>query len=475
LLIGAGDCKDASLLNGIRDFHSATRGLIESELYDPNTVLEVLRERPLRSIWDIERQVETGKALLYGGQSDRGLEQLAQALGELERAAPSAEPWRLTTSALVLQAQMLKNLDRHKEAMESFRRILRIDPAFKLDPDAFPPSTIALLETVRREHGRSKKFTLRVHSPTPGASVFIDGREAGKTPLRAELVSGTYRLVLVDGDRASFPHRVNLARDDALSVDVQTEGAMSQHIPLCAQDLEDSAVLHFGTSVTADLVVVVRNAAAKGDPPYMTAVLYDLSQGRRLRNAGASIAALRSLAVFIVTGQEQKDVRTGAAGELPLRAEVVGPPPPPPPLDGRVDPSAEFLPVPQVAPSKARHAPTVEGVSPPARVLSFTVMGVGVAAAIGGVVGWTMGDADRAVLEGSKDGEGRLSPTTSEAALRLLKRVNDNATISIGLAGAGLGCVVAGTLGVLLFPEGNDSVAVIPLNDGVMLSAGGKF
>src|SRR4051812_2707381 len=162
VIVAGGDCSDPSLISGAKDFRDTATRLLGGQLMEPEGVLDIVRPRPTRSVQDIERQVESAKALFYGGQSDRALELVERALTELERAPPDAKPWPVTQSALVLQALVQKSLEHPKEMNDAFRRIVRLDPTFKLDPDAHPPSAIAALEAVKKELARARKATLQV-------------------------------------------------------------------------------------------------------------------------------------------------------------------------------------------------------------------------------------------------------------------------------------------------------------------------
>jgi hypothetical protein len=64
VVVAAGDCRDASLLAATRDFVSAAAGPLGSDLLEAEVVLDIVRPRPARSLQDIERQVESAKALL---------------------------------------------------------------------------------------------------------------------------------------------------------------------------------------------------------------------------------------------------------------------------------------------------------------------------------------------------------------------------------------------------------------------------
>ena len=65
------------------------------------------------------------------------------------------------------------------------------------------------------------------------AEVLLDGRVVGKTPFAGDLPPGEYQLVLISQGRKSFTRTPKLFADEALMIDVELEGALSPHLPLC--------------------------------------------------------------------------------------------------------------------------------------------------------------------------------------------------------------------------------------------------
>lgn len=482
LVVGAGDCREPTLTTAVKQFHDEARPLLKTQLFEPDVVLDATRARPSRSLQDIQRLVDSARTLLYGSQNDRGLELVKQALADLDRASPQVNPWPVTAAALLVQSQLYKNLERTKEMNEAYRRVLRIDPGFQLDPDAYPPSTLQAFEAVRKELARARKATLVVQSTSPGASVFVDGRELGQAPLKLELVPGRYRVWLMQDGRVSFPHTVELKdvrKETPLQVDMGFESAVSQQPPLCVSAADEQA-LKLGGLMAADDVIVVRNAASAGNPPYVTAVLYDAT-GRQQRNGGAPPDVIGRLATFIVTGQEQAGVRKGTE---PPPLAVVAPPP-------GVDPQPKAVGS-DVMPEQRTARPEVdqhEPLPPPpggleksgpssARVVSYALIAAGLGGAIAGAVVYGTGGADRGRLAALTVADGRLYPPGTPnytEATALMPKVDANRTLAFTLIGAGAGVAVAGVLGALLLPGESTQVALVPTGQGGWLSVSGRF
>lgn len=466
LVVGAGDCRDGVLLSAVRDFQDLSRGLLRAELLEHDEALDKVRPLPTRSLEDLERQVEAARSALYNGQNDHALELVNEALEGLARASPHVEPWAATAQALMLSAQINKNLDRLKESNEALRRIARVDPRYVADPDAWPPSTIRALDAVTKELQRGRKGRLHVSTLSgAGASVVLDGKEVGKTPLKLELPIGTYRLSLRQGDSVSFPRELKVERDEAIQVDLAFEGSLASQLPLCMA-AEDGGAIRLAMALNVDRLVVLRNSASKGNPPYLTGVLYRVDRGERVRHAGIRVEQLRHLMTYLFTGQP----------------DISGQVPPPPDALGPVA-SAPVAGTPPRALVDAPPPPLVE-VAPRSstrlgRVLGFVAMGAGLVTGVAGALVYAGGEGDRAALASLIQADGRSPPASAgaelEVAVELMRRIDANRTTSFTLLGLGAGAVVAGIVGVALFPNAPASVAAVPTRDGASLAVSGRW
>lgn len=483
VIVAAGDCADPSLINAGRDFRDIAGKLLGAQLMEPESVLDIVRPRPMRSLQDIERQVDSAKALFYGGQDDRALELVERALTELERASPEAKHWTVTQNALVLAALVQKNLDHVKEMNDAFRRIVRLDPTFKLDPDAHPPSAIAALEAIKKEFARGRKATLQVRVEAgPAATVYVDGLPMGATPLKIELPAGTYRVSLGSPGMLSFPHRVELPRDTKLNVDLAFEGSLALQTPLCLSSTDDGAAVKLAQLVAAEKVIVLRNAARRTGPPFISGALFDLASGQQERAGSVTDDLMAKLATFLITGKEDPSVRVNgpvkpvaAAPKDPVKepVKVVVKEPVKEPVNEPVkDPPP---------PAPIASAPTFEvsGSSVSAgRVGSVTLLSAGAASVIVGAIVFGLGSADRERLEGITRPDGTLPlyelPVGQEAIERM-KAVDANRALSFALIGGGVGAATAGVLGLLLFPARTTSVGMSASPSGASVQVRGSF
>jgi PEGA domain len=462
LLVGVGNCRDPALISAARDFQEVARPMLKKELFVDEDVLAIVRNPPLKSIEDVQRQVDAAKTLLYGGQNERGLDLIRQALTELDRASPKVKPWNTQVSAWMIESQLLKNLERGKESADSYRRILRLEPFFRLDADNFPPSTLQSFETIRKDASKIKKAVLQVQSNV-SSMVLLDGKEVGRTPLKIEVQLGTYRLQLLNVDSVSFPRRVTVQRDEFVQIDMQYEGALSEQSPLCLNRSDDASALKLGQSVSADEVIVVRNDAQPGNPTYIRGTIYDVG-GKQMRDGGASIGLLKNLVTFLVTGQPQAGIDSSVDGAklVPKNDPKIKTPQIPPPEKPKDAASVKAEPVELLLKPKAIAAPIVPSeiaVAPATRlslpqIVSLSVMGLGVATAGAGIAFAVVNQKSQYDLDKGTLVTGLLDTTLQGAGgTGLLQVTHENRIVAGTIIGTGAGLAAAGLLGFFLFPS----------------------
>lgn len=503
VILTAGDCADAGLIGGAKDFRESTRKLLGSDIMEPDTVLDIVRPRPTRSVQDLERQIDSAKTLFYGGQNERALELLDRALAELERADPDAKPWKATENAYILQALVFKNLDRTRDMNEAFRRIVRINPTLRLDSEAHAPSTIAALEAVKKDVARIKKISLsiRVESGAPG-SVAIDGQVMGVTPLKLDLIPGAYRVSVFNGSALSFPHRVELPRDSKLAIDLAFEGAVSRQLPLCMSNVDDGAAIKLAQLVSAERLIVLRNMAKGGVPPYVSGAIYDVGSARQERTGAVSADMMSNLATFLVTGREVAGIRRPDA--VPVATAPVTKPPsdspsapvvktePPKDVSKPVDAPTVTEPTPLVPSSPPAEITEVSsrGFISPGRVVGFGLVAAGIVA-VALTASYTVNVSEKASAEGVP-GLGRLDSIEKEqekypspvpgpqgaAGREVLEKLAIRASLqqTVGpLFGLGGAAILSGVLAIIFFPPEAPKVSVGPTSGGAAVSLSGSF
>ncbi|MFH1017557.1 MAG: PEGA domain-containing protein [Pseudomonadota bacterium] len=145
-------------------------------------------------------------------------------------------------------------LKKEDKAKEEFRRVVYLDPQRQLASRDFAPKMMALFSSVRQEVLSQEPVRLRIESNPSAASVFINGKRSGSTPLELRLLPTEY-FILVEKEGV-FPwyQPVNLSRR-VQSIEVRLKPA--------SEDLElmHSLRVREGVDQQADDVSVVRGLA----------------------------------------------------------------------------------------------------------------------------------------------------------------------------------------------------------------------
>jgi hypothetical protein len=385
-------------------------------------------------------------------------------------------------NALILKALIAKGAERTRDMNDAFRRIARIDPTYRLDANAYPPSALQAFEAVKKEVVRGKKFPVLLRPETGSAMVFVDGQSFGLSPVTAMLLPGTYRVSMVSGSAVSFPHRVEIPRDLKLSVDLAFEGSIGLQPPLCLSGAAEGAAVKLAQLVAAERVVMLRNVAKKGEPPFLSGSVFDLATGRQEREGSVQPELIGNLATFLITGKEALGVQ-----RLP-------PPPPPPPLvpvakndpepakqdEPKKEPDLEVAPALR-APIDGRGAPSPPAAGP-SRAGAFVASGALAAAGLAAIgSGLGIYFAETAVQERTRLAgltAANMFPLGDPAyleTLELMGSVDRTTNGAFALIAGGISAVSASIVSFVLFSTAPVRVALAPTRDGGVLGVSGKF
>ncbi|HEX4622770.1 MAG TPA: PEGA domain-containing protein, partial [Myxococcaceae bacterium] len=193
VVAASGNCKDADLLGDVKLLADALRGRTNGHLLSAEEVAQKLGAEASQSADELQRQVDAAQLQFYQGDRAAAERTVPEILTEAERLPPGAQRWKIFTTAVLLQSQIDRERGKQDAADDAFKRILRLEPSFQLDPDYFAPSVRKRFDKLRSELARSRKEALAVRSTPSGAEVFLDGRRMGQTPFSAEVVAGSYQ------------------------------------------------------------------------------------------------------------------------------------------------------------------------------------------------------------------------------------------------------------------------------------------
>ncbi|MBX5484434.1 MAG: PEGA domain-containing protein [Myxococcaceae bacterium] len=475
----SGDCKDPDLISAARELTRELPRVKELKVLSESEVVDKLGRSPTRSVEEIRRQLDTAQQQFYQAQYHKAVAQLETAMQDIIHLPPGQARWQLWVSASVLDGLVRGRLNKSAAASDAFRRVLRIDPTYKLDPDYFSPSTIKEFDRIRAEVVAAKKVTFMVKTNPSGATVYIDGKSFGKTPFVTELLPGSYQVSVGANGVFSLPRQVDVVRSapSDLFVDLGFESAIDTERVPCISGVKNESVLlahanKLGSVLDLEQLVLMRFERQQIGPSWLAAALIKIKGGEKIREGGLQVTArgypphgIEELARFIITGES---------------SDLVLPQP-----TGRPQTSPPTRPERPAEPSSLEPVATVESTPSPSWRKpvgqSLTAAGaVVLAAGIGFQVSSILAHRDyQAWVDG-----GRLPGEPAVAAREALDR--SNAHQLFAYVGYGVGAVAAGA-GLFLWlgnrsatepastAETTPQVSVLPTREGLALSATVRF
>ena len=135
------------------------------------------------------------------GEYQLSIDKLSEAISLLEEDGKRIEAFK--TMAFAYMAFL-----KREDATRQFCNILKLDPAFELDPIMTPPKILAVFREAKERclpfGGIQVQAASREHETITGAKVYLNGKLIGETPLqRKDILPGQYELeVRKDGFRS---------------------------------------------------------------------------------------------------------------------------------------------------------------------------------------------------------------------------------------------------------------------------------
>lgn len=213
---------------------------------------------------------------------------------------------------------------------------LRANPKLALSRDDYPPRFFALLEKAREDLHALGTGGINIDSRPRGATVYVEGREMGKTPLVLGgdvLAKGSYRVWVEAGRAASVPQIVEVGGEaKPVVIDLAFEGALwaegpGLH-PLEGTSIDSALARTIGGFLKADTLLLVGTTQYEGDDAWLWGAAFNVSDGTTPRRGAVRIDredklgdAAATLATFLGTGESESDVEA-----RPLPASVLPPP-----------------------------------------------------------------------------------------------------------------------------------------------------
>jgi len=473
----AGRCDDPDLLRQSEELTEALRARIGEQLLDGNELLKRLPPSASHLPAELQRQIDGAELQYFAADYRKAEHRVLEALGEVERLPPGPARWQLFVRGVLLRALILRATGRTNEADGQFRRILRLDPDYRMDADYFPPSTRARFDRVRRQLLSEPKATLVVSSNPTGAEIFVDGLAMKRTtPASLQLPRGRYAFSLAKDSGFSFSRDVEVGLASSLRVDLEFESSLQPTLPLCFVEAADEPLLvtnavKLGGWLSVEQVVVARAEQLSPSQTSVSATLIQVPTGQKIREGAVtmdrsedSLTGLEELAEFICTGNASQSIA------FPDVLQIHPP---------RVPPSAEPKRHNQGIPLREELKP--EPMHPPdssrrwSRIVGAGLIGLGALTVGAGLVFQLRSDRSRAELERYYAG-GRAPAVAELSAVRSLNsRMDSQRTAAIVSYVVGAAVASAGAFFILnrsANPDQHPAASVDAVPGALSLSAG---
>jgi hypothetical protein len=219
-----------------------------------------------------------------------------------------------------------------KRAKVILKDALRANPTLVLDAAKHPPKARRLLDEARLELSRAGTAGLTVDSTPDGATVFVEGRAVGKTPLTLvdALSPGRYRVWVEDAGVRSRTRVIDVQKDTPpVVIDLAFEGALDAGAPalrpLSGQTIDDRMAARVGALLGVDELILC-GIARYDDARWLYTVVFTVAAGTAMRRGAVRIVGeapsdseIASLAAFL---QERAplDARPVPSTILPVTA-----------------------------------------------------------------------------------------------------------------------------------------------------------
>lgn len=167
---------------------------------------------------ELRTSLEEARTSWRRGDAKAVLEETRAALAAFHRGpafTDDAAAWAFYRDALTLRALALVDEGNKAEAASALRTLVVAVPLHVPTKDRETAALAPLFEKVREEVRMAARVPLEVRSVPAGASVLVDGKERGLTPLLVEdVVAGTHH-VAVRGPAGLYTERVEVGEDGA--------------------------------------------------------------------------------------------------------------------------------------------------------------------------------------------------------------------------------------------------------------------
>jgi hypothetical protein len=286
------------------------------------------------TLTELDRAYQGAVAASQAGDYEGAARTLGAVVQDLEQLPESQECFAQWSRALLRLARTEGSLGHKGESRELLERLVRADPAVKVDPDQYPPSFVKQVDEVRTALRAGPQRKLTVTAAGAPARVFVEGRAVGSTPITLTVAAGSYRVSGAAGAARVAPRSVDLTQEDqSLALDLRVAEA---YCPDAGPGLALAAPQRSGGIITAGAALKLDRAltvsvATDGDVRYLVGSLYDVRKGSLLREGrlrltgwAAPAGGMQALGAFLVRGESSNLViPAGAKPDLAVKPSNV--------------------------------------------------------------------------------------------------------------------------------------------------------
>lgn len=307
---------------------SGARVMPQSEVRERLARFLVPTSADLKKVTQLQKDSEAYYATFDLPKSVASLEKAVQLLQQ--DTAPTEAKQKLLEQLRIKLADKLIGMAGKRESgrgetklgqrsLSTFADALRANPMLAISPSMYPPKTRRIFEAARQKISKGTMGRLEVTSQPSGATVFLEGRPMGTTPLlhTGDIPAGEYRLWVAKEQHKSRVYPITIGKKKtSLEIDLAFESSLIPERaavkPLLGELLSEETALKTGAALGVDWIIITGTAQLQQERWVYSAV-YDVNTNSALRR-GAVIEpkpltqpalkhAINSLAVFLASGE----------------------------------------------------------------------------------------------------------------------------------------------------------------------------
>lgn len=162
--------------------------------------------------------LSSAKEHYFNFHYDEALVEVGRAV-EILSAGSVSENGSLLQDALITQGVIARSAGKADIAKTAFDRAVRLNPFYRIDYRAFPPSIVEIFEQSRSALMQGEKGALRVETDPYTAEVFINGVMQGVTPIDlAQVPAGSYTLLIKTNKYQPVERQIKITAGEKLVV-----------------------------------------------------------------------------------------------------------------------------------------------------------------------------------------------------------------------------------------------------------------